>query len=561
MHRVLIAGLCLLLFVPMVASAQTPGNFTPAQLADFFETKIRPIFAEHCFSCHGPKKHQAGLRLDSKAAALRGGDEGPVLVPGEPEKSALIKAIRHEGDVKMPPKGKLSAQIIEDLTTWVKLGAIWPDNSPAAASTLADESWKKHWAFLPVQMPVVPAVKNQIGVHTPVDAFILAKLESQGLVANPPADRRTLIRRVKFDLLGLPATCAEIAAFEADTSDDAFAKVVDGYLASPHYGERWARHWLDVARYADTKGYVFLEERRYAYAYAYRDYVIKAFNDDLPYDQFLVQQLAGDRLVANGLADPSCQAAMGYLTLGRRFLNNTQDIIDDRIDVVSRGMMGLTVACARCHDHKYDPIPTKDYYSLYGVFASSQEPKELPLIAQPERTKEFLDFEAKVAELEDEVAKYKETNKKELGEGNRKFRDGLKNVQKKVDAFKASSPAAPPRAMILEDKAAPSSRAYSCEATQTTSAPPCRASFWACLPGEKREPFKEGSGRLELAQAIAAKSNPLTTRVFVNRVWLHLFGQGLVTSPSDFGVRAEPPSHPELLNYLAAQFCRRGLVD
>jgi hypothetical protein len=373
---------------------------TPASLADFFETKVRPIFAEHCYSCHGPKKHQAGLRLDSKAAALQGSDDGPVLIPGHPEKSPLIEAILHKTEPKMPPKGKLPAQVIEDLTTWIKLGAVWPEMDGAISKTNADNAWKKHWAFVPVREPPLPSVKNQTWVQTPVDAFILAKLESKELIPNPPADRRTLLRRLKFDLLGLPVTAEEVAAFEADTLPDAYAKVVDRYLASPHYGERWARHWLDVARYADTKGYVFTDERRYAFAYAYRDFVIKAFNNDVPYDQFLLQQLAADRLVAHGLAAPETQAGMGFLTLGRRFLNNVSDIIDDRIDVTSRGLMGLTVACARCHDHKYDPIPSKDYYSLYGVFASSIEPKDLPLIAEPEKTPEYIAFATKLQKLE-----------------------------------------------------------------------------------------------------------------------------------------------------------------
>src|SRR5208282_2350784 len=215
----------------------------------------------------------------------------------------------------------------------------------------------------------------------------------QGLTLAAPANKRTLLRRATFDLIGLPPTPEEIEAFESDTAPDSFARVIDRLLASPHYGERWGRHWLDVARYADTKGYVFQEERRYAYAYTYRDYVIKAFNDDLPYNQFILEQLAADRLYASAKAvsadaEVKPLAAMGFLTLGRRFLNNQHDIIDDRIDVTTRGLLGLTVACARCHDHKFDPIPTKDYYSLHGIFASSIEPKELPQLGEPEQTKE-----------------------------------------------------------------------------------------------------------------------------------------------------------------------------
>ncbi len=546
-----------LLFLVDTSTIWAQAN-DPAILGNFFETKVRPVLAENCFSCHGPKKQQAGLRLDSKEAVIKGGDEGPVLVAGQPEKSPLIKAIRHAGEPKMPPKGKMADQFIEDLTTWVKMGAYWPESNAATAKISGDDSWKKHWAFQPVRASALPQVKNQSEIQTPVDAFIVAKLESQGLSQNPRADRRTLLRRVKYDLLGLPATAEEIAAFEMDTAPDAFAKVVDGYLESPHYGERWARHWLDVARYADTKGYVFTEERRYAYAYGYRDYVIKAFNDDLPYDQFVLQQLAADRLVAKDLAEPSTQAAMGFLTLGRRFLNNANDIIDDRIDVVGRGLLGLTIACARCHDHKFDPIPTKDYYSLHGVFASSVEPKDLPLIAEPEETKEYLAFVAKVKEMEGEVLKYQDANKKELAAGNRKFRDGLKALQQKVDAFKATSDAAPPRAMILQDKAKPVNAQVFLRGNANNPGPKVPRQFLSVLAGEKRQPFTDGSGRLELAQAIVDKNNPLTARVMVNRLWLHLFGQGLVTSPSDFGVRTEAPSHPELLDYLAARFMAEG---
>ncbi len=398
---------------------------------EFFETKVRPVLAEHCFSCHGPKKQQAGLRLDVKAAAFQGSDEGPVLVPGQPEKSRLIQALSHQGETKMPPKGKLPPAVINDLTTWVKLGAPWPESKTGTAALANAESWKKHWAFQPVRKPTVPALKNPAGVPSPLDAFVLAQLEARGLTPNPPADRRTLLRRVKFDLLGLPPTAEEITAFEQDRSPEAFSKVVDRYLASPHYGERWARHWLDVARYADTKGYVFTEERRYAYAYGYRDYVIKAFNEDLPYDRFLVEQLAADRLVAGGQAEVAAQAAMGYLTLGRRFLNSLPDIIDDRIDVVARGLMGLTVACARCHDHKYDPIPSKDYYSLYGVFASSIEPKELPLLGTPERTKEYQTFEAKLKELETAVGNIRKRTRRSSPKKIGSFATASRNSKKR----------------------------------------------------------------------------------------------------------------------------------
>jgi Protein of unknown function (DUF1553)/Protein of unknown function (DUF1549)/Planctomycete cytochrome C len=544
--------LCVVLTDPL--HAQTGSAPTPEQV-EFFEKRIRPILADNCWSCHGSKKQKAGLRLDSLAGVLKGTEDGPVVVKGDPDKSRLIKAIKHIGDVKMPDKDKkLPDQAIADLTAWVKMGLPWPD----ADKTVAQDdpnAWKKHWAFQPVRQPALPAVKDAKWGKTPVDAFVLATLEAKGLKPNPPADRRTLLRRVTFDLIGLPPTFEEITAFENDKSADAFARVVDRLLASPRYGERWGRHWLDVARYADTKGYVFLEERRYAFAYTYRDYVIRAFNEDLPYDRFVVEQLAADRL---NVTDKRSLAAMGFLTLGRRFLNNSHDIIDDRIDVVSRGMLGLTVSCARCHDHKFDPVPTADYYSLYGVFASSVEPKDLPLIGEPERTPEYIAYEKELKSLEGAVKKYQEENAKELAAKNRKFRDGLRALEKKVDAFRASSKVAPPRAMVLQDAPSPTMPRILKRGNPNNPGPTVPRQFLGVLAGEKREPFTQGSGRLELARAIASKDNPLTARVLVNRVWLNHFGTGMVLSPSNFGLRSEPPSHPELLDYLATRFMAEG---
>jgi hypothetical protein len=321
-----------------------------------------------CLDCHGPDTQESDLRVDSRAHLLAGNGTTSVIVPGKPDESLLIQAIRYDGDVQMPPDAKLPQKSIDALTRWVELGAPWP---VAAAPLSRDASAKNHWAYQPVQDPDVPAVSNSAWVQTPVDAFILARLDAAGLEPNPPADRRTIIRRLSFDLTGLPPTPDEVARFVEDRSPDAVGLLVQRLLDSPHFGERWGRYWLDIARYSDTKGYVFVEDRSYKYAYVFRDWVIRSFNEDLPYDQFLMCQVAGDQLASE--ENNSSLAAMGFLTVGRRFLNNQHDIIDDRIDVVTRGMMGLTVACARCHDHKYDPIPTADYYSLYGVFSASQE--------------------------------------------------------------------------------------------------------------------------------------------------------------------------------------------
>jgi hypothetical protein len=532
------------------------------QALEFFETKVRPVLAENCFSCHGPKRQQAGLRLDGRAELLKGGDNGPVLVPGQPEKSRILEVLQYTGDVKMPPKAKLPAESVEALTAWVKMNAPWPEgatNTGATTSPTVAEARKTHWAFQPVRKTEPPAVKNSAWPRSDIDRFILARLEEKKLTPAGDADRRTLLRRVTFDLIGLPPTPEELAAFEADRSSEAFAKVVDRLLADSRYGERWGRHWLDVARYADSKGYVFEEERRYPFAYTYRDYVIRAFNEDLPYHQFLLQQLAADKLVAvEKSKDPRPLAAMGFLTLGRRFLNNIHDIIDDRIDVTMRGLQGMTVACARCHDHKFDPIPSKDYYSLYGVFASSTEPKDLPTLGEPAQTAEYKAFQEKLKVLQADVKKFEEANASELKAKNRKVRDELRKLQRKVDELKVTDPGAPPSAMVLVDAPQPMEPQVFLRGNPNNRGDKVPRQFLAVLAGESRKPFTEGSGRLELARAIASKDNPLTARVMVNRIWMHHFGQGLVRTPGDFGFRGERPTHPELLDWLAARFMQEG---
>jgi hypothetical protein len=677
-------------FSAIPAFAADPVKPTAAQL-EFFETKVRPLLADHCYSCHGEKKQSAGLRFDTIAGLKAGADDGPVVAPGDPAKSRLIKSVKREGEFPMPPKNALPPEAVAVLTEWVKTGAAIPEDIAKGPTT----DPKKHWAFQPVKPPQVPK-----GSANPVDAFVIAKLSDKGLSLAPRADKRTLIRRAYFDLIGLPPTAEEVDAFVKDESPDAWEKLIDRLLASPRYGERWGRYWLDIARYADTKGYVFQEERFFAHAYTYRDYVIRSFNEDKPYDRFITEQLAADLLKLGD--DKRPLAAMGFLTLGRRFLNNQQDIIDDRIDVVTRGLMGLTVTCARCHDHKYDPIPTKDYYSLYGVFASTNEPKELPLIGEVKRTPEVIAFEADVAKRETEfnaeiakrhtaalkklrepatVADYlravlelrgkpseetqllrqrdlnrhtfdrwrtflegawkskspvyspllalaalaekdfeakladaidKDTNplvakalkdakpktlkaavetfanvisakepdtptkdEAELlavwGKGgpldipladaekifNRADRDAIAAVRKKIDAFKASNPHAPPRAHVLYDNAQPAQPVVFLRGNPNNRGPqvPRQAPE---IVNTNRKPFTQGSGRLELAKTIASADNPLTARVMVNRVWLGHFGYGLVRTPSDFGIRSDPPTHPELLDWLAVQFVTEG---
>lgn len=553
--RVLLGAALVLLTAPTVRSAEDPKPDPEA--AAFFETSVRPVLVESCLSCHGPEKQKSDLRVDSREALLKGGALGPAIEPGNPEESLLIQALAHDddGEVQMPPKGKLSDAAIEALTRWVAMGAPWgeaaPEGTPDPATT--------HWAFQPLQAAERPEVQNRSWVQTPVDAWVLAGLEREGMTPSPPADRRTLIRRATIDLLGVPPILAEIEAFDNDDAPDAFARVVDRLLASPLYGERWGRHWLDVARYADTKGYVFQEDRRYPYAYTYRDYVVDAFNNDLPFNQFILEQIAADQLPADG--DAHRLAAMGFLTVGRRFLQDRNEIIDDRIDLVGRGLLGLTIACARCHDHKFDPIPTDDYYSLYGVFASSIEPPELPRIGRPgDASPEAQEFERKLDEARKTRDDFQAAAKAEAKDGalNADQRNELSKLNRAIDALNVESASVIPRAMVMNDAPQPMQPHVFIRGNPGRPGKAVPRQFLEILSGPDREPFQQGSGRLELAQAIVDTARPLTARVIVNRVWAWHFGQGLVNSPSDFGVRSDPPSHPELLDELALGFLADG---
>ncbi len=563
-------------FALFLASARA---LTPEE-TEFFEKSVRPVLAEHCYKCHGPEKQKAALRLDSREAVIKGTDDGPVVVVGRPDESSLIKSIRHQGESKMPEKeDKLPDAQIAALSEWVKMGVPWPENDKAAQSNAREEAGKKHWAFRPVRDPAVPTVADGgKWAQSDLDRFILAKLEPAGLAPSASAPKYALLRRATFDLTGLPPTAAEVEAFEQDAAPDAFAKVVDRLLASPRYGERWGRYWLDVARYADTKGYLAGgEERRFGFAYTYRDWVIEALNNDLPYDRFLIQQIAADRVAAPDDTRPL--AALGFLTLGRRFLNVQEDIIDDRIDVIARGTMGLTVACARCHDHKFDPISQKDYYALYGVFASSIEPKELPQLPSHTDPQAEAAYRTERAKFDAEVDRFfaekcgetamivsavagipvvlpplpRDSAKAFL---NREERDQSRELLKKIDALNAG-PLAPPHAMALADGPIVEPHVFK-RGNPGMPGEQVPRRFIAVLSGGKPEPFKQGSGRLELAQAIASKDNPLTARVMVNRVWAHHFGKGLVRTPGDFGLRGDAPTHPELLDWLAARFVADG---
>ncbi|MDQ3624354.1 MAG: PSD1 and planctomycete cytochrome C domain-containing protein [Verrucomicrobiota bacterium] len=394
---------------------------------EFFETKVRPILEGNCYKCHSLEQNKAkgGLTMDTREALLKGSDNGAVIVPGQPEKSLLIKAISYtDPDLQMPPEGeKLSAQQIADLTQWVKMGAPDPrkaDKSVTAKLSGLTDNARSHWAYQPIKKPAFPAIRNRAWCITPVDTFIMQKLEEKGIAPSPDAGKETLLRRATFDLIGLPPTPQEINAFLLDHSPEAFVRVVDRLLASRHYGERWGRYWLDTARYADTIGgdrNARQTDYRYPYAWTYRDYVIRSFNEDKPYDRFILEQLAADKLP--DLKSKADLAALGFLTVGERF-NNNNDVINDRIDVVSKGFLGLTVVCARCHDHMFDPIPTEDYYALHGVFNSIFEPSDKPLLSEPLNDAQTKDFSAQLGALEKEN---RDIFYRRVGERNRMFRE------------------------------------------------------------------------------------------------------------------------------------------
>ncbi len=718
--------------LPLTAAAPPP---TAADLA-FFESKVRPLLIERCYECHSDKKQKGGLRLDSQPGWLAGGDTGAVIVPGDPAKSLLVEAIgRKNDDLQMPPQEALSAAEVAVLTEWIQRGAPDPRTSAPAASapkivpmTLAQA--RTHWSFQPITAPALPPsvspspplslYPSTLPSDHPIDRFIRARLVEENLPPSPPADPRTLVRRVYVTLLGLPPSYDRVEAFAAAPNPAAFATLVDQLLARPEYGQRWGRHWLDVARYSDTTEKSTDGERRIPFAHTYRDYVIAAFNTDRPFNRFVLEQIAADRLPASEQPD---LRALGFLTVGRRFEGNLeapQLIVDDRIDTLGRGVLGLTLACARCHDHKFDAIPTADYYSLYGIFASSSDPLDLPEVGTPstppaaaaaiakyraDRAALFVAYEKQidtstararrlVRELAPEYLRHLVEESPHhrtvegfipldtprgllvlggapawarlMAESNARgetffrlwpefLRLPRADFATSAAALLASAPRDTPRhdAYILAtlaeqpltamlDVADAFGRAIT-EALTTTefpalttvinaptsplefsreavaedlfrfiteaqivarrdneaaakvreqltileaSAPVDRAQV-ITVSGPPVDPhilvrgdrLKPGDavprrlpqllatldprsfaddGRLALARALASDKNPLTARVIVNRVWQQHFGSGLVTTPDNFGATGERPSHPELLDHLAAWFIAHG---
>jgi hypothetical protein len=542
-------------FLTAPASAQT----RPPDAETFFELKVRPVLAARCFRCHGGDKVSGGLRVDSRAALLRGGERGPAVVPGSPDKSLLIKAVRHaDADLSMPPQKKLPDALVADLTAWVKQGAVWP-----AAVTNAPFAFEKHWAFRPVRK-VEPPADPSGWAHHPIDRFLAAGLRQQGLRPAGAADRRVLLRRLTFDLIGLPPTPSEVEDFLRDRAPDAYEKVVDRLLASPHYGERWGRHWLDVARYADTAGdnadYPIPEIR------LYRDYVIDAFNTDKPYDQFVREQIAGDLLARQGPQEKFAErvVATGFLALSRRYATAPYELwhltLEDTIDTVGQAFLGLTLRCARCHDHKFDPVTQEDYYALYGIFASSRFPytgseefasmrrprQHMASLLPPERAASLLKAHAqKLHDLQKQVERAPQAKVNAL-------RAELENL------LKAGSPPGLPCAYAVSE-GMPTDVPLQRRGDPDDKGPAVPRGAPKFLAGPHNLTIPAGqSGRLQLAEWLTRPDNPLTARVMVNRIWQHHFGRGLVGTPNNFGLRGEEPTHPELLDWLAATFIEKG---
>jgi mono/diheme cytochrome c family protein len=567
-----------------VLSAENPaGNaaFTAEQVR-FFETNARPVLVEHCHKCHGAKKQWAGLRLDSRAALLRGGDSGAAIVPGKPDKSLLIRAVRHtDEDLKMPEDGKLSERQIGDLVRWVEMGAPFPESAGAGAR-LRDPD---HWAFQTPGNPRAPELMNRAWPLTPVDDFVLAKLEKAGIAPAEKADRRTLIRRLTFDLTGLPPSLAEIDAFLSDARPDAYSRLVDRLLASPAYGERWGRHWLDVARYADSNG---LDENvAHGNAWRYRDYVVAAFNRDKPFDRFIVEQLAGDLLPAPSEAQRHEQLiATGFLAVGPKVLAEVNeakmrmDIVDEQIDTFGRVFLGLTFGCARCHDHKFDPVDTADYYGLAGIFKSTRTMDTYTKVAKwHENELPSAASNALRAGYQSRLAAKKQAIEAAVGVAEKKARDSLapgakppekletlfpeatraslKKLRDELVELENNPPDLPSAMGVTEDKITDVAIHVRGNPLKLGSVVPRHLP--PAVRGPRSAEFSSAeSGRRQLANWLIDPSNPLTARVIVNRVWRWHFGKGLVRTTDNFGLLGEPPSHPELLDWLARRFVADG---
>ncbi|MEX0819321.1 MAG: PSD1 and planctomycete cytochrome C domain-containing protein, partial [Pirellulaceae bacterium] len=526
----------------------------------FFENRIRPALVKHCYECHAADSKELGgkLLLDSRDGMRKGGESGPALVSGKPDASLIIQALRYDG-LEMPPEQPLPEAVINDFVKWVQLGAPDPRSAAVLPTDDSSEAEDTLWSLQPIEDPPLPEVQDQTWPRDPLDRFVLARIEAAGLAPTRDADSRALVRRLYFDLIGLPPTMEVVEEFAGSHPHDgvkAVERLVDTLLNSPQFAERWARHWLDVARYGESNGNDGLSRNpTFPHAWRYRDYVIAAFNADMPYDQFLTEQIAGDLLPGDSPEERDRHlVATGFLALGSKpakAMNNDfdMDIVADQIDVIGRGVMGLSVACARCHDHKFDPIPTRDYYALAGMFTSTETMWGVAAnegLTAPVTDLHVLQAAPKVLPPEDfvETVLVRESN-----------------TGKPKAIPKPKWPLGTPLAMGVRDRGKPADCKVNIKGDSKKLGEAVPRGFLTALEANASDSIEidpQQSGRLQLAQWLTDNDHPLTARVFVNRIWLHLFGEGIVRTPDDFGVYGERPTHPELLDHLATRFVRDG---
>ncbi|MEM7383858.1 MAG: PSD1 and planctomycete cytochrome C domain-containing protein [Verrucomicrobiota bacterium] len=528
----------------------------------FFENNIRPLLIENCYECHSEQANRSkgGLRLDTREALRRGGDSGPAMVPGKPDQSLLLKAISYrDSDLQMPPESRLGAHQIDLVRQWIQRGAPDPraDEKETGGKRKAGRDPTDpgdFWAFRPPTKAALPAVKDLNWPRRPLDHHLLAALETADLTPAPPASRKDFIRRATFDLHGLPPTPDEVAIFLTDNQPDAHARLIDRLLDSPRHGERWGRHWLDVARYSDSNG--LDENMAYTSAFRYRDYVIDAFNRDKPYNRFIIEQLAGDLLPGAGENDPEPVIATGFLAVGPKMLacddpqKMRMDIVDDQVDTTGRAFLGLTFGCARCHDHKFDPISAADYYGLAGIFKSTTTMVNYKVVAKwheydfsPGSVKAL---DARIAELQKEE-KIKETA------GARK-----NEIKTTISALENQRFRESVRVMAVRE-GKPEDTAVHLRGNYLTLGQTVPRRVPTVLGGEASPPVNPAaSGRMELARHIASPDNPLTARVMVNRLWRWHFGTGIVPTVDNFGTLGQPPTNQPLLDHLALTFTNKN---
>lgn len=594
--------LCLPLGLHSFAGGTIAGGTTQVRDPEkekFFEKEVKPILQANCFRCHGAEaKIKGGLRLTSREDILKGGATGPVVDLQKPEHSLILDAINYN-DLRMPPKGKLAKAQIDVLTKWVKMGVPWESGKVKAphGAPLVDEAAKTFWAFRALSKPDVPKVKDTAWVKNPIDAFVLAKLEEAGLKPAPPADKGAMVRRVYYNLVGLPPTPEQVDAFVKDERPDAYERLIEGLLASPHYGEHWARHWLDVVRYAETNS--FERDSAKPFIWRYRDYVIRAFNNDIPYDQFIREQLAGDEL---DQVTADSMIATGYYRLGifddeaPDKLLAFYDDLDDIVNTTGQAFLGLTVGCARCHDHKIDPFPQKDYYRFLAFFHNVRrysDRADLKPIGSPEEQKKFQGeiaaIKNRLAEVEKVIAAMEDAVKPKLAGGeidDFKYEQNRelilkKNVgklieagdfqeymalRKKRDKIKREQPSAMAQAMcVAEFGSAPKETFVLARGNPHVKAEKVEPGFPSALTDAKptlpdKSPFAGSAGRRRIvADWLADAKNPLPHRVWINRIWQYHFGRGIVRSSSNFGYMGTAPTHPELLDWLTSEFIAKGM--